>query len=77
MRSHADSCVRYPETERNGMPARLNTLATSGTGHCPQYASHLPVSKFAWSMASVGCRSITRTGVCDRWAIGRTIEEVR
>ena len=59
------------------MPARRNTLPTSGTGHCPQYASHAPVSNEAWSIFSVGCRSITSTGVFARCAIGSTIDEVR
>ena len=35
------------------------------------------MSKFAWSIASVGCRSMMSTGVFARCAIGSTIDEVR
>ena len=59
------------------MPARRKTLPTSGTGHWPQYASHSPVSKLAWSIASVGLQVDDQHGVFARWAIGSTIDEVR
>ena len=36
MRRQAFSSSRWPETERNSIPARRKTLPTSGTGHCPQ-----------------------------------------
>ena len=59
------------------MPQRSKTLATSGRGQQPQYASHSPVPKVAWSIDSVGCRFINEQAVrpC-RWAMGTTIVAV-
>ena len=36
IRAQGLSWRRWPQTDRKAMPARRNTLATSGTGHCPR-----------------------------------------
>ena len=40
---HAGSSSSMPVIWWNGMPARLKTLAISGTGQAAQWASHSPV----------------------------------